>query len=135
MVALPRIFLSRFAARVGSLDFADIRANSHGRAPRKEHRVQHIDDEWRVCRCCRGQAQSAQERRGKDARGLVLNFCFLFRELSDEILVPTVAGITADSTTVTLAREYGYALLLPDGRKVREDARYLRLLEVILPLL
>lgn len=33
---------------------------------------------------------------------LVLNFCFLFRELSDEILVPTVAGITADSTTVTV---------------------------------
>ena len=42
---------------------------SHGRAPWKERRVRHIDDEWLVCRCCRGQAQSAQERCGKDARG------------------------------------------------------------------
>lgn len=56
---------------------------------------------------------------------LAPNFRFLFRELSDKILVPTVEGITADSNAVTLAHECGYALLLPDGQKVREDARYL----------
>ena len=35
------------------------------------------------------------------------NFRFLFRELSDKILVPTVAGITANSYAVTLAHECG----------------------------
>lgn len=38
---------------------------------------------------------------------LVTNFRFLFRELSDKILVPTVAGITANLYAVTLAHECG----------------------------
>ncbi len=58
----------RRAPRIDILEFDDIRANVTAGPPRKECRVRHIDDEWRVCRHCRGQTQSARERYGKDAR-------------------------------------------------------------------
>jgi len=54
------------------------------------------------------------------------NFRCLLRQLSDKTLVPVVAGMTADSDAIALAHECGYAVLLPDGQKIREDTTHLR---------
>jgi len=54
------------------------------------------------------------------------NFRYLLRQLSDKTLVPVVAGMTADPDAIALAHECGYAVLLPDGQKIRADTTHLR---------
>ncbi|MDD9864125.1 MAG: hypothetical protein OXU54_06085 [Gammaproteobacteria bacterium] len=57
---------------------------------------------------------------------LLPNFRYLLHQLSDKTLVPVVAGMTADPDAIALAHECGYAVLLPDGQKIREDTTHLR---------
>ncbi len=54
------------------------------------------------------------------------NFRSFLCEYNDKTLVPAVAGMTADQDAVALAHECGYAVLLPDGQKVRADVEHLR---------
>lgn len=53
-------------------------------------------------------------------------FRYFLPEHNDKMLAPAVACMTADRGAVALAHECGYAVLLPDGQKVRADTEYLR---------
>ena len=57
---------------------------------------------------------------------LVPSVRHMLPELSDKVLAPGVAGMMADADAVDLAHECGYAVLLPDGQKVRADTEHLR---------
>lgn len=105
----------RRAPHIGSLEFDDIRANvtAGRRGKSAEYDILMANGEFvAIVEVKRNLRESGVE---KMREVLVPNFRFLFRELSDKILVPTVSGITANSNAVTLAHECGYALLLPDG--------------------
>lgn len=82
----------RRAPRIGSLDFDDIRANvtAGRRGKSAEYDILMTNGEFvAVVEVKRNLRKSDVE---KMREVLVLNFCFLFRELSGEILVPTVGG-------------------------------------------
>ena len=116
----------RRAPRIGSLDFDDIRANFMAGRRGKSAECDILMTNGEFVAVVEVEHNLRESDVEKMREVLVLNFSlFLFRELSDKILVPTVVDITADSNAVTLAHEYGYAFL-PDEQKVREDARYLR---------
>ena len=53
-------------------------------------------------------------------------FRYFLPQYKDKALAPAVAAITADQDAVALAHKCGYAVLRPDGQKVRADVKHLR---------
>lgn len=53
-------------------------------------------------------------------------FRYFLPGYKDKTLAPAMAAMTADEDAVALAHKCGYAVLRPDGQKVRADLEHLR---------
>ena len=118
---------------IGNLKFDDVRANfkvdRRGRSA--EYDLMMTNGEYVVV------VEVKHKLRGRDVEHmrevLAPNFRFLLPEWRDRKLLLAAAYITAVADALSLAREYGYAVLSPDGQKVRADTRCVRYMSFGVP--
>ena len=113
--------------RIGDLVFREIQANVSPLARNgtmAEYDIVMTNDEYVAVIEVKHKLHKNDVVKVRDA--LVPSVRHMLPELSDKVLVLGVAGMMADAVAVALAHKCGYAVLLPDGQKVRADTEHLR---------
>ena len=111
---------------IGHLKFPDIRPNV--KVDRDDGRAEYdlVMNNGRYVAIVEVKLRLRKTDVEKVNKTLMPNAKRLLPEVRGRILVPVVAGMTADADAVALAHKYGYVVLSPDGQKVRTDMEYLR---------
>ncbi len=115
------------APRLGDVKFGGVRANieaTHRNGKSAKYDLLLLNDEMVAVIEIEIKLRREDVERMRDVT--LPNFRRFLWEHNNKTLVPAVAGMTADQDAVALAHECGYAVLLPDGQKVRADIGHLR---------